>query len=467
MLARRIYASIFFLVLTIIGNRDASAFSYCGYHDRSFPMTSYWIGSDFWVNLHAAEAAKWNRISSVVTIGRVNAPTLPVGRDGRNVNAVIAEADLRRVYGLSWSGVVGWTISWKSVSCGRVLEADLFFNPAISLFTSQTRVPYRLGFQEISLHELGLVLIQNHEDRELAVMTAGAAVSDVLYASDKVGWLRSARFRLTAIDRRDISVFPLRNNGASKIYATLSSTTASRGSIATVRDMTVQNLSSGLVSTGPRFTFQLQRVGGGTPISAGSFSWASFCAYCSWSGSLSFTVSGAGPLSLVLGSALVRLRQRRQAVLVLGLDQPAGDGQTHDGALDLVLGMLWGKRLDHLVPGPGQTVAQQLEDRRRDAGHHRMRVVGGRVTMGHGGPITLPERLGNRAAPQSVTGRAGQLPSADAGTAWAAAWKPILEWVPSHSGFLVDAPQRHSQTLPFVGRIVPSVSRSSTGPVTR
>ena len=49
-----------------------------------------------------------------------------------------------------------------------------------------------------------------------------------------------------------------------------------------------------------------------------------------------------GPLSLVLGSALVRLGQRRRAVLALGLDQPAGDRQAHEGALDLVLGMLRG-----------------------------------------------------------------------------------------------------------------------------
>ena len=40
------------------------------------------------------------------------------------------------------------------------------------------------------------------------------------------------------------------------------------------------------------------------------------------------------------------LLQRRQAVFVLGLDQPAGGGQAHDGALDLVLGVLWGKSLD-------------------------------------------------------------------------------------------------------------------------
>jgi hypothetical protein len=42
-----------------------------------------------------------------------------------------------------------------------------------------------------------------------------------------------------------------------------------------------------------------------------------------------------------------------------------------------------------------------------------------------------------------------------------------LEWVPSQSGFFVDAPQRQSQTLLFVDKTFPSVSRSSIGPVTR
>ena len=64
--------------------------------------------------------------------------------------------------------------------------------------------------------------------------------------------------------------------------------------------------------------------------------------------------------------------------LFFSLDQPSGDGQAHDSARDLVLGMLWGKRLDHLIPASRQTVAEQLEDCRRNAGHHRMRVVGGR-----------------------------------------------------------------------------------------
>ena len=37
--------------------------------------------------------------------------------------------------------------------------------------------------------------------------------------------------------------------------------------------------------------------------------------------------------------------------------------------------------------------------------------------------------------------------SAKSGTACAAAWKPIFEWVPSQNGFVVDAPQQQSTVL--------------------
>ena len=46
-----------------------------------------------------------------------------------------------------------------------------------------------------------------------------------------------------------------------------------------------------------------------------------------------------------------------------------------------------------------------------------------------------------------VVGECAQLFSAESGTACAAAWKPIFEWVPSQNGFFVDAPQRQSTVL--------------------
>src|SRR5438067_13692525 len=59
--------------------------------------------------------------------------------------------------------------------------------------------------------------------------------------------------------------------------------------------------------------------------------------------------------------------------------------------------------------------------------------------------------FGSRSTGRISTGCArqdrAQLFSAESGTACAAAWKPIFEWVPSQNGFFVDAPQRQSTVL--------------------
>lgn len=290
------------LFLLLVPMSKSEGYVYCGFHDRNFPMRAYHWNSEFWVDMLVDEANKWNGIHPVLTISRTRRSTVPVGRDDRSVISWIGEADLDRHYNLSWSGTVGWAIVWQSGSCGRVVEADVFFNPGISLFTPQTAVPYNLGYQEIALHELGHVVTQDHEDRTLAVMTAGSAVSNVLYTSDKVGWLRSADFSFGVTDRRDMGVFPLRNAGAAKTYSTLSPTTVTRGNNVTIRDFTVQNLSSGLAFADPRFSVRLESTATGAATEIGWFSWGSFCAYCSWSGDLTFrvpTAVGAGTYRVV------------------------------------------------------------------------------------------------------------------------------------------------------------------------
>lgn len=266
------------------------AYSYCGYHDRDFSMTAHHWNSEFWVDMLVDEANKWNRVHPVLNIGRTRSSTVPLGKDGRNVIGWINEADLSRVYNLSWSGVVGWAISWKSGNCGRVTEADLFFNPGINLFTPQTQVPYSLGYQEIALHELGHVLTQDHENRLLSVMTSGQAVSNVLYSSDKVGWLRSADSNFNVTDRPDMGVFPLSNAGSDKNYSNLLPTSVSAGQNVTINNLSVENLSSGLVTENPQFKIFLENTATGTSTEIGSFSWGSFCAYCQWSGNLTSQV---------------------------------------------------------------------------------------------------------------------------------------------------------------------------------
>ena len=176
---------------------------YCGYHGENFSMTAYHFNSEFWVDMIVDEAKKWNKVHNCLTINRTRSSTIPLGKDGNNVIGWISESDLDQSYNLSWAGTVGWTISWLSNNCGEMEEADVFFNPNISLFSPQITVPYNLGYQEIALHELGHVMTQNHEDRTLAVMTSGQAVSNVLYASDKVGWFQSSKFDSNPTDKKD------------------------------------------------------------------------------------------------------------------------------------------------------------------------------------------------------------------------------------------------------------------------
>lgn len=268
----------------------AQAYNYCGFHDRTYNMTAFHFNSEFWVDMLVAEANKWNAVHPVLSIGRTRSSTVPVGRDGRNVIGWISEADLNRFYNLSWAGTVGWTITWTDGSCGRFVESDMFFNPGITLFTPQTQVPYNLGYQEIALHELGHAVTLGHEDGSLAVMTTNNAVSDVLYHNEKVGLLRSAAFRFSVTDRRDMGVFPLRNTSGSKIYSTLSPSTVSRGANVTIRDFSVENLSSGLVFSNPSYRVVLENTATGASTDIGWFSWGNFCAFCEWSGNLTYTV---------------------------------------------------------------------------------------------------------------------------------------------------------------------------------
>jgi Homeodomain-like domain len=79
--------------------------------------------------------------------------------------------------------------------------------------------------------------------------------------------------------------------------------------------------------------------------------------------------------------------------------EPPRDRQSHQGAADLVLGVLFGERADDVILAPRHAVAQQLEDARRDAGHHHMRVGGRKKVRRHGSPMVL-----------SVTSKSGEVP---------------------------------------------------------
>jgi hypothetical protein len=270
--------------------RSAESYTYCGFHDRRYQMRAIHFNSEFWVNMVVAEANKWNAVHPVLAIDRTRSSTVPLGRDGTSVISWIAEADLKRVYGLSWTGNVGWTVTWTDGTCGRFVESDMFFNPAITLFTPQTAVPFNLGFQEIALHELGHAVTLEHEDGSLSVMTTNNAISDMLHHNDKVGWIRSARQRFNPLptDQNDMGIFPIRNVPGSKVYSTLLPATVRPGGTVTIKDFTVENLSSVFPFSNPRFRLVLENISTGASTEVGSFSWASFGPFSQWAGDLAF-----------------------------------------------------------------------------------------------------------------------------------------------------------------------------------
>jgi hypothetical protein len=294
----KIIAAASLFALSLLTVTPASGYVYCGYHDRPYQMRAYHFNSEFWVDILAAEANKWNAVHPVLSINRERRPTFPAKLgDGQNVIGWINEADLLRLYNRSWGSALAITFSRKERNCGRVLETDLIFNPAITLFTPQTQVPYSQGYQDAALHELGHVLTLGHEERGLALMAPAEVVSDVLHHNEKVGWIRSAaqRFNPLPTPREDMGVFPLRKGDGSEVYASLSPTTVTRGQIVTINDFSVENLSSVFPFTSPRYRVVLENVASGATIEIGWFAWASFAPFSSWSGNLTYRVPSNVP----------------------------------------------------------------------------------------------------------------------------------------------------------------------------
>jgi hypothetical protein len=282
-------------VLSLISIADAKAFVVCGFHERPLIMRAFHWNSEFWVDMVANEAGKWNAVHPVVSIDRERRSTVPAGRDNRNVIGWLSDASMQSAYGSGWGTNVGLTLIWQDGECGRIVEVDMMFNPSITLFSPQRQVPYSLGFQEIALHELGHALTLDHWESTLAVMTDGAAASNVLYNEDKVGWFRSAQFRFSPQDKSDMGIFPLRAAAGGKRYATINPSTVAAGSTFTVRDITVENLSSGISFPNPQFRAFVVPTSGAFITTLGTFTWASFCAFCHWGGDLTIAVPAGLP----------------------------------------------------------------------------------------------------------------------------------------------------------------------------
>jgi hypothetical protein len=292
MKSRAIATTIAFLCAVLL-MQPVSGYVYCGAHDRRHEMRVYYWNSSFWVDMLDQEAAKWNAVHSVLWINREKKISWPAKLgDGQSVIGWLSDNDLKRLYNRPWGMAMGVTFSRVEKNCGRILETDLIFNPAQTLFTPQTEVPYSQGYQEAALHELGHVLSLKHEERGLSLMAAAPAVSDVLHHNEKVGWIRSAaqRFNPLPIPRQDMGVFPLRKGDGSEVYADVAPGTVSPGDNVTISDLSVENLSSVFPEQNIRFNVVLENTSTGAVTEIGWFSWASFNPFSSWHGNLTYRI---------------------------------------------------------------------------------------------------------------------------------------------------------------------------------
>jgi hypothetical protein len=284
--------------MSLLFTSPAHSYVYCGFHDRNFKMTAYHYNSEFWVDMVVAESNKWNRVHRVLSIERMRSNRIPIGtKDGHNVIAWLSDGDLMRAYNVSWGSSVAKAPTLREKNCGRILQMDVIFNPALSTFTAQTMVPYALGFQEVALHELGHVLGLDHDDTSLSVMTTGQAVSNVLHHNDKVGWNRSAAQKFNPLPNpfEDMGIFPLRNvRGGGKTYSSVSQGLGREGRV-TIKNFTVENLSPVFPYARPAYRLILENVSTGTQYEIGTFSWGNFPAFSEWSGDLTFTVPITAP----------------------------------------------------------------------------------------------------------------------------------------------------------------------------
>ncbi len=122
-----------------------------------------------------------------------------------------------------------------------------------------------------------------------------------------------------------------------------------------------------------------------------------------------------------------------------GVEETEGAGKLSTSRLAKKLGLKTQELTDHLV----HLGAIEISEGQKQITPLGRRLGGELRVSARFGPYFLwPEALPLkwRLIRQPVTLES----SADSGTAFSAAWKPILEWVPSQNGFSVDAPQRHS-----------------------
>jgi hypothetical protein len=132
---------------------------YCG--SQTLPINFEMVPTTFW-NYAVDESlmADWNRYMDLYRILQSDGG---YGNNTRNeMGGWASDADISRIYGFnpafSWGGALAVTVTFANANCGRILQTDIFFNPAYSFSDNETLTIGNssvYNYRVTQAHELG------------------------------------------------------------------------------------------------------------------------------------------------------------------------------------------------------------------------------------------------------------------------------------------------------------------------
>lgn len=129
----------------------------CGYLDVVANIEL--VPTGFWsYGTLSASVASWNNYMPIWT--DISSNGTWGDNDVNEIAGWISEADLLRIYNFRWGSAIGLTMSNISNQCGRINEADVFFNPRESWtddLSTALANPSVYLLRTVAMHELGHV----------------------------------------------------------------------------------------------------------------------------------------------------------------------------------------------------------------------------------------------------------------------------------------------------------------------
>lgn len=299
-----------------------AALCYCGYFDLFLTMEQ--VPSDWW-SYDENNSSMWE-FNQVMDIFRYVASDGGIGDNSDNEFAGwVSQSTLNSLYGFNWGSALALNITWfpSGCPCCEMSQTDIMFNPAYSWTES---FDYALGnnsvinYKPVVYHELGHAwglqrgsCVEDYSYNRPSIMHAyySNIVEDGLgmHSWDAYA-LRELYDNQTSVPaRQDIGVESYYSNGGSLANTTTNTTYYQPGDPITIRDITVENMSSASTSNlRIRFFLSTNDIISTGDTQIGSYwNWSSFSAGSWWTGDLSTSIpSNMAPGTYYVGAIVSR-----------------------------------------------------------------------------------------------------------------------------------------------------------------